>query len=178
MEIANAGQAIKPENGRFTYEGSAMSLDMLVMMLEMETVSILDNQIASRLEEIDRRNKRVEKVNRGMAFAKQARTDVKNKDGDNPKTNNSKWNDFVADLREDPELRGLANDLKTGNLSEADWEANVTHLENYISGQNNISQQDMLKLQTLMTNRGHAFNLATNTLSKVSETKRNILSKF
>lgn len=177
MDVQN-NQAITPVNGRFTYEGSEMSLDMLVMMLELETVSILDNQIASRLEEIDRRNKRVAKVNNGMAYAKQARTNVKNKDGDNPRASNGDWDRFVAELRNDPELRGLANELKTGNLTEADWEANVTHLENYISGQNNTSQQDMLKLQTAMTNRGHAFNLATNTLSKVAETKRNILSKF
>lgn len=178
MEAINAGGAIQPVEGRFNYEGSPMSLDMLVMMLEMETVSLLDQQIATRLEEIDRRNKLVAKVNEGMAHAKRARTDAKGKDGDNAKQRNSEWDSFVAGLRDDPELRSLADKLHSGNITEAQWEENITHLENWISGQNNISQQSMLKLQTLMTNRGHAFNLATNTLSKVSETKRNILSKM
>ncbi|CAM2009283.1 DUF1521 domain-containing protein [Acanthopleuribacter pedis] len=65
-----------------------------------------------------------------------------------------------------------------GNLSAEQWSAVHEAVEKKLEGMNSMSQTQMLKLNSLMTNRSNFSGLLTGALSKIDQDLRNIQQKF
>lgn len=165
---ASAGP-IQATGDTFIMDGQKYDMESLLMALQMERAENLDAQLMDQANAIKQKNELLAQANAALVAARKA------KKGDKTVTSEpTEYRNFIDNHY--PEGRDNTGNDKRHNGKE--WDININNLKTYIDTLNSDSQMDMVRMQSLMNKRNQAFELMTNSVSKLSKNKDSIISNI
>lgn len=180
-----------------------MDIETALMMVQSERAKLLDTQLANQISEVKARNDQISKLNNALSELNKAAA-MCNADGkksiDNDKSfkkdsyaferqvNTALINAGISDpglSKNDSGGGGLTNidgmRLKGGLRGDVKKPA-IDALINTVKGQidqlNNTSQMDMLRLQSMTNKRNEAFDIMTNFIKKMQDSRSSIIGNM
>lgn len=160
----------------------SMDIETMLMMVQSQRTRLLDAQLKTQIEDVQRRNAQIAKLNDvlGALNAVHARIAGTNADSrlDGPAERHAAQ---VAAVRTTIERAGIT-DLGLGTDAGA-WtrgalDAAVTRVKGMIDAQSNSQQMDMLRLQSMSNKRNEAFDVMTNFIKKMQEARAAIIGNM
>ena len=176
---------------------SSMDLETALMMVQSQRVSLLDQSLNDQIKEVQARNELTASLNDMQAALNGLKAALPSKD--------PKPGDRVADT---PENRALAakfashshaldrgtspvgvsgaigedNAVSSSQISSLptreDLEKMITSLKSEIDTNSNTQQMDMLRLQSMSNKRNEAFDVMTNFVKKMQDSRSSIIGNM
>lgn len=166
--MTQAAGPITVSGDTFTMNGQKYDMESLLMALQMERAENLDAQLMDQANAIKKKNQQLAAANAALIAARTARKE--GKVTNEPAAYRNYINANLPDGRD-----------KTGNdykHNSKEWDTNINNLKTHIDTLNSDSQMDMIRMQSLMNKRNQAFELMTNSVSKLSKNKDSIISNI
>ena len=185
-----------------------MDLETMMMMVQTERTKLLDSQLQSQIKAISDRNNNIAKLNNVLntlnaaaaAFSANAGPDDKIPNWNQAKIdsiekplNDAIQSAGVTGLGFGPE-KGQTSAVHTGNThfnnlpggenimkgstTKAQIDAAITKIKGAIDNQSNSQQMDMLRLQSLTNKRNEAFDVMTNFIKKMQDSRSSIIGNM
>ena len=183
----------------------SMDLETALMMVQTERTRLLDTQLASQIEAVQARNDQVAKLNNVLSalnkavasFASDAKATSKISNYDNAKVESIEipLNDAIqaagiSDLGfkkgegsvTNPETGKVEKETGTNimhkEVTKGELDAAITTIKGMIDSQSNSQQMDMLRLQSLSNKRNEAFDVMTNFIKKMQDSRSSIIGNM
>jgi branched-chain amino acid transport system substrate-binding protein len=158
----------------------SMDIETALMMVQAERTRLLDAQLQQQIQEVQNRNEQVSKLNTVLngLNALQARivgtTADARLDGSEPV---ERYAGDVAALRAAMLTAGVTLDLGTdaGGWTRGGLDTAITKVKGMIDAAGNSQQMDMLRLQAMSNKRNEAFDVMTNFVKKMQESRSSII---
>lgn len=191
--MSSVGQVQSSGDGMFIVDGHKMDLGTLMMMLQLDRTEQLDKQIQDQMNEISQRNNKLKAMNELLSAMRKAKSDGSNDninvtiDGKTKPLyskmesytdknwlgiKQTKQREVAADDSWAKEYGIKWTDINGGaskKTRDGQWDTNIENLKGVIDGMNSDSQLSMIRLQSLIDKRNQAYEMASNTLQKVSQ---------
>jgi hypothetical protein len=174
--MSSVGQVTSSGDGMFIVGGQKMDLGTLMMMLQLDRTEQLDLQIQDQMNEISQRNNKLKAMNDLLSQMRTMKSKGSDDDG------SITIGDQTKSLWRGKDNKGTGSwakefgihwtDIKGGDTKTArdgKWDTNIENLKGVIDGMNSDSQLSMIRLQSLIDKRNQAYEMASNTLQKVSQ---------
>jgi hypothetical protein len=180
---------------------SSMDLETALMAVQNERVKLLDGQLQAQINEVQARNEQIGKLNEAMnslnalvgLFKSGKDGNTQMKDGGIPdwnKTgtaNDNRYNqmrdamwkamgDAGMDLNTDKyqlQVEGGISKVTKGSLETA-----IQAIKNKVDGLSNTQQMDMSRLQSMSNKRNEAFDVMTNFIKKMQDSRSSIIGNM
>ncbi|MFC4160058.1 hypothetical protein [Chitinimonas lacunae] len=166
---------------------SQYDLETAMMMVQSERANLLETQIKDQLETIQKRNQDIAKLNELIGKLKAARPS-----GTDPEA----WGQLSPGNASAAE--GIYNDVRAAGLTmptggdevnnsgnngiydakQKTFDVWVEQLKGKIDSLNSSQQMDMLRMQSLTNKRNEAFDLMTNFIKKMADSRSSILGNM
>ena len=201
------GFAVTSSSGISSINLQTMDLETALMMVQTERTRLLDTQLASQIEAVQARNDQVAKLNNVLSALNKAVAQFPS-DADAtdtiPDWGEKKIWAIEVPLNEAIQAAGISdmgfearqgritdpsNPTKTKVLSAApnimqakttkgELDAAITTIKGMIDSQSNSQQMDMLRLQSLSNKRNEAFDVMTNFVKKMQDSRSSIIGNM
>ncbi|CUJ61755.1 hypothetical protein [Achromobacter dolens] len=180
---------------------SGMDLETALMAVQNERVKLLDAQLQNQIKEVQGRNEQIAKLNEAMnslnalagLFKSGKDGATKMQDGDIPDwnkagtANDNRYNqmrdamwkamgDAGMDLNTDKyqlQVDGGISKVTKGSLDTA-----IQAIKNKVDALSNTQQMDMTRLQGMTNKRNEAFDVMTNFLKKMQDSRSSIIGNM
>lgn len=150
---------------------SNMSLDTIMMMVNMDRANMLDAQVRAQAAAIKEKNDLLVQANNLYAEMKQVEKTVGA--GGTPSADVIKAIDQFCDAQG---IKQAAGDLRTH--SKDDWQINLGYMKTFIDNITSTSQLEMTQLQSIMNKFNQTTEGLSNWLSKDSQSKNTIVGNL
>ena len=156
---------------------SNMDIETAMMAVQSQRTQLLDTQLASQIKDVQGRNDTIANLNSALGDVTGLQGKLETKDGNTKLPDNDETKKMVADTKAALTKAGLdpaSFDLTTkGGLDTA-----VTKIKGAIDAQSNSQQMDMLRLQSLSNKRNEAFDVMTNFVKKMQDSRSSIIGNM
>jgi prefoldin subunit 5 len=165
-----------------------MDLETALMMVQGERVKLLDAQLQNQINEVQKRNTEIAKLNDAMnslnalaAMFKSGKDGAtKMKDGSEGDrdgvgaTMRKAMGEAGMDLNTDKyKLDGNIGDVTKGSIETA-----IQAIKNKVDALSNTQQMDMTRLQGMTNKRNEAFDVMTNFIKKMQDSRSSIIGNM
>ena len=180
---------------------SGLDLETALMAVQNERVRLLDTQLQTQLEEVQNRNDQVAKLHNLQTALNAAKEHFKSDDDATDKFSNIKINGEKASYRTgnifkgytnhtNPEHEKIINDIndamkKAGfgesigkDITKGELETLIQDVKNAVDRESNSQQMDMLRLQSMSGKRNEAFDVMTNFVKKMQDSRSAIIANL
>ncbi|RKP46762.1 hypothetical protein D7Z26_24480 [Cohnella endophytica] len=146
---------------------NSMDLETALMMVQNQRASLLEDQLKSQLEAVQAKNDQITKLNEVMVG-------VTAQLGTLSSAAASQTVTVPADLLAKIKAAGLTAQVAT----KADLEKFREQVKSMIDAASNSQQMDMLRLQSLTNKRNEAFDVMTNFVKKMQDSRSSIIGNM
>lgn len=140
-----------------------MDLETAMMMVQSERAKLLEEQLKTQIAEVQNRNEQISKLNNLLS-----QLNAQRPAGTDP---------TKAVTR--ASLGDLAKEFSgTGDVKQADFDTRIAQIKGQIDALGNSQQMDMLRLQSMTNKRNEAFEVMTNFVKKMQESRSAIIGNM
>ncbi|MGE8689086.1 MAG: hypothetical protein ACN6PJ_18215 [Achromobacter sp.] len=180
---------------------SSVDLETALMMVQGERVKLLDAQLQNQINEVQKRNTEIGKLNEAMnslnalagLFKSGKDGGTKMKDGEIPDWNKAGTeNDNRYNQMRDAMWKAMGEagmDLNTdkyqlkvdggvSNVTKGSIETAIQAIKNKVDALSNTQQMDMTRLQGMTNKRNEAFDVMTNFIKKMQDSRSSIIGNM
>ncbi len=170
-----------------SYHLDVSDLETLLMMVQNERVRLLDQQLAMQVDAVLARNNQVAHLNKAQTalnkakqlFSADDKPDAKFKDTKiNDKKDTAEHKAIVDEINKAFEDAGMSTRVSVSGLKKHEVESLIQETKAAIDEQTNSQQLDMLRLQALSSKRNESFDVMTNFVKKLHESRASIISNM
>lgn len=147
-----------------------MGIEEALMAVQSERTRLLEEQLKTQIAEVQARNEKVASLNLVLAGLYQ----VQGRFGANAEANAAVTSEEQSDLSQLYSSAGITGTPKT--KSEVD--AQINAVKQSIDSLGNSQQMDMLRLQSLTNKRNEAFDVMTNFIKKMQDSRSSIIGNM
>jgi hypothetical protein len=186
----------------------SMDIETALMMVQSQRTQLLDSQLTSQIQGVQDRNNQISKLNNVLstlnaaqaAFPGDAKPDATIKDW-----NDDKVHEIEIPLNDAIQQAGLqdlgfgssagqtsaqnyrdgtagtlpsGSSVMKGSTTKAQIDAAIAKVKGQIDSLGNSQQMDMLRLQSLTNKRNEAFDVMTNFVKKMQESRSSIIGNM
>ncbi|MFD4840236.1 hypothetical protein ACFWP0_22240 [Achromobacter sp. NPDC058515] len=183
-----------------------MDLETALMMVQGERTKLLDAQLQTQIQEVQNRNESIAKLNEVMTSLNQALAQFKSGasgtdkipdwNSDKVKSIEVPLNDAIraagiTDLGftsrqgqltnpDNPSATMLATgtNIMQGSTTKGEIDTAINKVKGMIDAMGNSQQMDMLRLQSLSNKRNEAFDVMTNFVKKMQDSRSSIIGNM
>ncbi|WP_433938644.1 hypothetical protein [Paenibacillus lautus] len=146
---------------------SSMDIESALMVVQQQRTQMLDEQLNNQIQDVQKRNEEIAKKNDAMAGINSALT------GEAVDGKYSIPDDLAGKLA----AEGIADASKKEYTAEELNQA-TEKLKGSIDSLSNSQQMDMLRLQSMTNKRNEAFDVMTNFIKKMEESRSSIIGNM
>lgn len=146
---------------------SSMDIESALMVVQQQRTQMLDAQLNNQIQDVQKRNEEIAKKNDAMAGINSALT------GEAVDGKYSIPDDLAGKLA----AEGIADASKKEYTAEELNQA-TEKLKGAIDSLSNSQQMDMLRLQSMTNKRNEAFDVMTNFIKKMEESRSSIIGNM
>ncbi|MGW8309313.1 MAG: hypothetical protein ACWGIK_26435 [Achromobacter pulmonis] len=179
---------------------SGMDIETALMMVQTERTKLLDSQLKSQIEEVQKRNELTGALNdmqaklngmKGTLDSKDAKPGDRVSEGAGTPTNKTLATEYATQafkLGMDPApvtatpIKDAAGNVVgatvTGMPTREGLEKAIPDLKSKLDSASNSQQMDMLRLQSLSNKRNEAFDTMTNFIKKMQDSRSSIIGNM
>lgn len=157
---------------------SNMDLETALMAVQTQRADLLEVGLKEQMDAVRKRNDEIANCNAVLAELNSRRPEdddevAANTGNDIPGTNPP------ASLYSTWKSLGLGEDqYKHGKITKEEFDSMIQTVKSRIDTLNNSQQQDMLRMQSMMNKRNEAYELMTNFIKKMQESRSGILGNM
>jgi len=157
---------------------AGMDLETALMAVQSQRAQLLEGQLKSQIEEVQKRNEATQHLNTFLTAlnhegaAKEPHISLTDKIDDS-KPDSPTWGDKLKEFGIEQ-----ANIDKNGSLDAKEIAAAADLLKGKIDSLNSSQQMDMLRLQSLTNKRNEAFDVMTNFIKKMQDSRSSIIGNM
>lgn len=176
---------------------SSMDIETALMMVQSQRVTMLDAQLKDQIEEVQKRNELTGKLNEMQGELNKLKAELKSdaKPGDKI-PDNDKMKEIALNYARTAAALGMSTDpvgatvvVKPDGSKEVtlnkEWRPDKAGLEQGLAGlksqldtASNSQQMDMLRLQSMSNKRNEAFDVMTNFIKKMQDSRSSIIGNM
>lgn len=184
----------------------SMDLETALMMVQQERTKLLDSQLQTQIQEVQNRNESIAQLNEVMTGLNKALAQFKSGASGTdkiPDWNEEKVTSIEVPLNDtirkagltdlgftaregqltnpdNPPARMLATgtNIMQGATTKGEIETAINKVKGMIDGLGNTQQMDMLRLQSLSNKRNEAFDVMTNFVKKMQDSRSSIIGNM
>ncbi|MCY1511872.1 hypothetical protein D9M68_463130 [compost metagenome] len=180
---------------------SSMDIETALMMVQGERVKLLDAQLQNQINEVQKRNTEIAKLNEAMnslnalagLFKSGKDGGTKMKDGEIPDwndagtPNDNRYNEMrdamwsamgEAGMDLNTDKYQLKVDNGISNVTKGSIETAIQAIKNKVDALSNTQQMDMTRLQSMTNKRNEAFDVMTNFVKKMQDSRSSIIGNM
>lgn len=166
---------------------AGMDLETALLAVQNERVRLLDQQLNNQLEEVKNRNELMSKLNTlqtALDRAKQAfkaddNPDAKFKDTKiNGNKNSAEHRKIVDEINKAFADAGSTERVNINSLTKQTVERHIQKTKSAVDAESNSQQLDMLRLQSMSGKRNEAFDVMTNFVKKMQDSRSSIIGNM
>ena len=162
---------------------SGLDVETALMSVQATRANLLEDQLKTQLEDVKTRNANISNLNDALSAARtllgsfpadstsDTWIDSKKKAPENKEEANKQW----EALKDKAAIAGV--DLSSVN-SRGKLEKLVENIKSSIDTESNSQQMEMLRLQSLSNKRNEAFDLMTNFVKKMQDSRSSIVGNM
>jgi hypothetical protein len=154
----------------------SMDIETALMMVQSERTKLLDAQLKTQIEEVQNRNNLVAKLNDALNGLNTVAGGVKGANADSKAENatDAQINAANQALKD----AGITDITVSKSSKKSDIETAITKVKSQIDAAGNSQQMDMLRLQSMSNKRNEAFDVMTNFVKKMQESRSSIIGNM
>ncbi|MEK0314715.1 hypothetical protein [Cohnella sp. 56] len=156
---------------------SSMDLETAMMAVQSNRANLLEQQLKEQIESVQAKNDQIAKLNQVLNTLNVVAGRFNSDAGkDTPVPN--------AGSEEKQRYADVQNAIKNAGLTDAvpstkgQLEVYIQQIKSMIDAQSNSQQMDMLRLQSLSNKRNEAFDVMTNFVKKMSDSRSSIIGNM
>lgn len=173
--------------GQISFDAiQGMDIETAMMAVQSNRANTLEGQLKDQMSAVQARNNKISQYNTLMGtlnkaaarFPSDAKSDANVKATIGADGVDQIWNDVVEnDLGNN--FAPLESSFFVGSkTTKGELDGMIQQLKSMIDSQSNSSQMDMLRLQSLTNKRNEAFEIMSNFMKKIADSKSGILSTW
>lgn len=175
-----------------------MDLETAMMMVQSQRTTLLDAQLQTQIQQVQSRNDSISKLNSVLSnlnaasstFAINAKADSQLGNSAAALVAQKNVNDALASAKISSLFTTaapgglLSNGLRAGGgsldstVTKADIDRSVSQIRSQIDAAGNSQQMDMLRLQSMSNKRNEAFDVMTNFVKKMQDSRSSIIANM
>ena len=157
----------------------SMDIETALMTVQADRANNLEKSIKDQMETVRQRNANIAGMNKLMAHLRGMKNDPNNKD--------TGWIGWGRETARQTEAAmrsyGLSVDKDTNSYADQGgakdkFDVWIEELKGKADAESSSQQMDMLRLQSLTNKRNEAFELMTNFIKKISDSKSGVISNL
>lgn len=163
-----------------------MDLETALMAVQSQRAQLLESQLADQIKEVQNRNNKVAALNGVLNELNKALASLK---GNGDKSGDKVKDEWVSEQESTPSfetaltgagltLVGLDLPSALKDISKGKLDAAINKLKGDIDALNNSQQMDMLRLQSLTNKRNEAFDVMSNFIKKMQDSRSSIIGNM
>ncbi|WP_246469301.1 hypothetical protein [Cohnella nanjingensis] len=152
-------------NGVTSVQINGMDLETALMMVQQQRSQLLDQQLNDQLKNVQSRNDQIAKLNNLL----QELNDIRK--GKAPYT-------LTEDQQNRLNAAGVNANVSNRTYNEGQVDGFILSLKSKIDGLSNSQQMDMLRLQSMTNKRNEAFDVMTNFIKKMQDSRSSIIGNM
>ena len=176
---------------------SSMDIETALMMVQSQRVTMLDSQLKQQIDEVQKRNELTSQLNEMQAALNKLKAELKSdaKPGDKI-PDNGDMKAIALDYARIAASLGMSTDpvgatvvVKPDGTQEValnkEWrpdkaglEQGLNDLKSQLDTASNSQQMDMLRLQSMSNKRNEAFDVMTNFIKKMQDSRSSIIGNM
>ena len=154
----------------------SMDIETALMMVQSERTKLLDSQLQTQIQEVQNRNTQVSNLNNVLTGLNAMSTGVKGTDATSKAEN-------ATDAQVTAANKAITDagitDMKVSKSStKGEIDTAITKVKGMIDAAGNSQQMDMLRLQSMSNKRNEAFDVMTNFVKKMQESRSSIIGNM
>lgn len=159
---------------------SGMDLESALMAVQSQRANLLESQLRDQIAGVQAKNEQIGKLNTTLNSLQALLTIFSTTQKSIQLTAGSNIDKLFQKLKVDAQSAGvdIGSLLKGNILNKADIEALQTRIRGQIDSGSNSQQMDMLRLQSLTNKRNEAFDVMTNFIKKMQDSRTNIIGNM
>lgn len=188
-QITGGGGAIGNVSGIANIDLSSMDIETALMMVQTERTQLLDSQLREQITAVQTRNETIATLNSDLGTLNQ----VSSLFGSDAKPGDTISANTIVhvggkDMPLSEALTGLNHAdgsalkidamLQDGQISKAEITESITNVKSMIDSTSNSQQMDMLRLQSMSNKRNEAFDVMTNFIKKMQDSRSSIIGNM
>lgn len=154
--FAGAGQSSAATIGMGSVDLSSMDIETALQMVQQERVNLLESQLQGQLAEVQKKNEQIAIMNEELS-----------------KLNAQKLLLEIDKEATADEVKKNELEMQIGKISDE-----IITLKNQIDSLSNSQQMEMLRLQSLSNKRNEAFDIMTNFINKMQDSRSSIINNM
>jgi hypothetical protein len=162
----------------------SMDIETALMMVQSERTKLLDTQLQTQIQEVQNRNIQVANLNDVLSSLNAVDAKFNGSDkadvtlGSHVKgEEHTKLINAVATEMKEAGITGQAA-LTDGELSKGEVSTMISQVKGMIDAAGNSQQMDMLRLQSMSNKRNEAFDVMTNFVKKMQDSRSSIIGNM
>ncbi|TCB58426.1 filamentous hemagglutinin N-terminal domain-containing protein [Acinetobacter terrae] len=156
---------------------SGMDLESALMAVQSQRANLLESQLRDQIAGVQAKNEQIGKLNTTLNSLQALLTIFSTTQKSIQLTAGSNIDKLFQKLKVDAQSAGvdIGSLLKGNILNKADIEALQTRIRGQIDSGSNSQQMDMLRLQSLTNKRNEAFDVMTNFIENMQDSRSSII---
>jgi hypothetical protein len=163
-----AAQSGVTQFGQVNLQG--MDIETAMMAVQSERAKLLENQLKDQIVAVQNRNQQMSELNTAL---KQLRVMQETLPRDAKSTTVVQLSNEAIEALQ---LAGIST--PSTKISKAELDAMIINLKSTIDSQSNSLQMDMLRLQSMSNKRNEAFELMSNFMKKMQDSRSSIIGNM
>ena len=151
---------------------ASLDIETAMMAVQSQRANLLEGQLASQLDAVKARNSNISNFNEVLSSARSVLATFSKDAGVDTKADMN--TDIYKTLKDQAEKLGITDPIS----SKQELEKFVENMKSKIDGESNSQQMDMLRLQSLSNKRNEAFDVMTNFIKKMQESRSSIIGNM
>ncbi|WP_420227077.1 hypothetical protein [Pigmentiphaga litoralis] len=160
-----------------------MDLETAMMAVQSQRATLLEDQLKSQIASVQAKNDQIGHLNAAVGSLTTAANSFQS--GDHADTqlgahlSGSAKTDLINSTISSLKAHGVGEEqLKDGQLTRGEVESLISSTKSQIDAASNSQQMDMLRLQSLSNKRNEAFDVMTNFVKKMQESRSSIIGNM
>jgi hypothetical protein len=180
--VSQAGSGVRT-TGVSAIDIQSMDIEAALMMVQAERANLLEAQLKAQIEEVQRRNDTIDKLNKFLSelnrIAATLKSDATAATPVFTDANRGTYTDGeLARVADVAKAAGVTTEKRLLDFKKGDLDAEIQRIKGLIDAQGNSQQMDMLRLQSMTNKRNEAFDVMTNFVKKMQESRSAIIGNM
>ena len=167
--VANSINAPSANAGVSITQLQTLNLETALMAIQSGRASLLEDQLKNQLNDVNARNSRIAEMNEDLSIMRTVSSSLGDKSTTLINSEDKKKYESIL-------TKYGIDSSKITNKGELDKA--MENVKSLIDGESNSQQMDMLRLQSLSNKRNEAFDLMSNFVKKMRDSRSSIISNM
>lgn len=180
--VSQAGSGVRA-TGVSAMDIQGMDLETAMMMVQTQRANLLEAQLKAQIQEVQSRNETINKLNNFLGelnrIAATLKSDATATTPVFTDANRGTYTDAeLARVADVAKAAGVTTAKRLADFKKSDLDAEIQRIKSLIDSQGNSQQMDMLRLQSMSNKRNEAFDVMTNFVKKMQESRSSIIGNM